>query len=208
MLCICCCAAPVYASPVIRSLSPTTLSAGNVAVITGNGFGSAQGAAEVVAIYGDSFAYVLMPQSWTNNTITVRIPDPGKSLAVSLQVRRGKQRSNSQPLQLIPLLQSEHSPVYEHHLNVGDKGEDVWPVQNRVAACGQTGEQFASADIEVEKRRFADVQLVAMPDQGCERCKPLTARWFNEPTGYITYQMYLNKRITEGVCPARIRRVK
>jgi len=189
------------AAPVIDHLTPASVEVGKEVAISGSGFGGAGKGSEVIVGYGDDFFYVLKPLFWSASKITVVVPDLGKSLRPTLQVKTVTGLSNVRILHLIPQLTVENSPVYDHHLKVGEKGEDVFVMKHRPAACGKTGTLFAEARVHVVKRRFSDAQLVTIPEPSCLHCKALTARWYNEPTGFIRYYIEVKNRLIKGVCP-------
>jgi len=202
---LCFCATPSAAAPVIDRITPASVQAGKEIVISGSGFGSQGKGSELIASYGDGFFYALKPIFWSASVITVVVPDLGKSLKPGLQVKTAAGESCEHVLNLMPHLLVEQSPVYEHRLKVGEKGEDSFPLQYKHPACGQTGMLFSQARVYVSKRRFADAQMVAVPEPYCRSCKPLKVRWYNEPTGFIQYHIGIKKRVIEGICPNQIR---
>jgi len=197
--------AMALAMPVINSLSPATVQAGGTVVMNGSGFGSAMGGSEVVADYGNGFFYALTAESWSDRSIKISVPDVGQSLNLKLQVRTAKGISRPIQLRLLPKLRTKKSQNYAHRLKVGEKGEDLFRLQQGQAACGQTGELFVAAHLKVSKRRFADAQIISMPKSGCAGYKPIKVRWFNEPTGFIRYYVVIKTREVEGVCPDRLK---
>jgi len=202
---LCSVAASSAAAPVIDRITPASVEAGKEVVIFGSGFASQGKDSEVVASYGGGFAYVLKALFWSANAITVVVPDLGKSLAPVLQVKTATGLSNVRSVQLKSRLLVEKSPVYDHRLQVGEKGEDLFLIKNTVPDCGQTGVLFSRASIKVTKRRFADAQLVAVPESNCLTCKPIKVHWYNEPTGFIQYHIEIKKRLIEGICHDRKR---
>jgi len=202
---LCSVAASSVAAPVIDRISPASVPAGKEIVISGSGFALQGKDSEVIASYGDGFLYALKPVFWSARAIAVVVPDLGKSLTPGLQVKTAAGLSRVRRLNLMPHLLVEQSPVYEHHLKEGEKGEDLFPLQFSAPACGQTGTLFSQARVDVSKRRFADAQLIATSEPYCRVCKPLKVRWYNEPTGFIQYHIKIKRRVIEGICSDRKR---
>jgi len=194
------------ATPIIVFLSPTSLQAGGVIKLTGSGFGSASNTSEVVADYGYGFFYALEHTAWSDASISVRIPDPGKQLNVKLHVVVGRQSSNVISITIKPQITAAlHAESKKHQLKVGDKGEDVFKVINRPATCRSSGELFDHAEISFVRKRFAEAQFVALPAKGCSRCGNIKVRWYNEPTGQLAYRVNIFQRRIEGACQPRVR---
>jgi len=204
-----CCSAALAgaAAPVINHITPASVAAGKAVVISGSGFGAPRKSATVVADYGNGFFYLLKPSSWSARTIVVEVPDLGKGLQPVLQVNAESGSSNLRVLHLLPRMVIEKSPVYEHRLKVGEKGEDVFEMKRSALGCGQSGAMFIEAGVHVDERRFADAQLIAAPESHCRSCEPFTVRWYNEPTGFIQYHIEVKKRLIEGICPAQRLRI-
>jgi hypothetical protein len=72
-------------------------------------------------------------------------------------------------------------------------------------SCGQQALVFEQARIVYSQQRFAQAQVVHSPVAGCINCTPLKVRWYNEPTGKLTYQLHVYRRHVSGICPGQIR---
>jgi len=197
----------VDASPVIAFVTPRAVQAGDVIKLTGSGFGPASATSEVVADYGHGFFYALEHAAWSNSSISVRIPDLGKSLKIRIHIVAGGQSSNAVSVTMKPEITAVlYAKSKIHRLKVGDKGEDVFRVENASAQCGRAGELFDHAEIVFNQKRFSEAQFVALPAKGCSRCGKIRVRWYNEPTGLLQYRLKVFKRRIEGVCRQRVRR--
>ena len=192
--------------PVIKAISPASVKAGQHVRISGSGFSTQHQQSEVIASYGQGLSYALKIESWSDNAIKVRVPDLGKRLNLTLQVKTAQGSSGKKKLRLIPEIIREKSQTYQHNLKVGDKGEDLYYLKNSSASCRQPGSLFVDAEVKVTKQRFSEAQVVSTPAEFCMKCKPIKVRWFNEPTGYIRYHFEVKKRVVEGVCPDRQRK--
>ena len=61
-----------------------------------------------------------------------------------------------------------------YDLSIGGKGVDVIDVNQPIAACGEMGWIFDSADIVIGKQtRFGDARAIQLPARGCQKCPPL-----------------------------------
>lgn len=189
-----------FANVVIRTVSPTLVQAGSFVEISGSGFGAEMAGSEVIANYGNDFSYALNVESWSDQSIRVKIPDPGENVIFTLYVKTAKGMNYADELELIPTMVTERSQSFIHQLKVGEKGEKLFNIHNEPAVCGQHGELFVDAEVKVIKRRFADAQIVYADNRLCEQCKPIKVRWFNEPTGFIHYHLNIKKRLIDGMC--------
>jgi hypothetical protein len=88
----------------------------------------------------------------------------------------------------------------------GGKGEDQFKLSVNPLSCQKKSLVFEKARLVYSDRRFAEAQITALPSAGCVRCKPLKVSWYHEPTGRLTYQLHIYRRVVEGVCKDRIRR--
>lgn len=93
------------------------------------------------------------------------------------------------------------TPFYEYRssLLVGDKGEQRLDVRVPADQCG-TVWAFDHAVLTVLDSRFADAQLVEIPEAGCTECRPLIVRWYHEPTGRIHFKVDVYRRRAEKLC--------
>lgn len=85
-------------------------------------------------------------------------------------------------------------------LQVGNKGEETFDVSLTSSECGDLW-VFDHAQLVVHRQRFADVQLVALPEAGCQICKPGVVRWYHEPTGHLEFSVQVYRRKVELACP-------
>lgn len=90
--------------------------------------------------------------------------------------------------------------VLESSVSVGSKGEEVLDVSVE-ADCGEAAWVFHRAELVVSRNRFGDVQFVGLPAPGCVRCAPVALRWFHEPTGYLSFQVDVYRRLEIVSCP-------
>lgn len=193
-------------SNIVISAYPSRVMAGSEISLSGPNFGAVLGSSKVIADYGHGFFYVLKHTSWSNHTITLKVPDLGKSLRVKLRIQSANQRSNSVTITIKPdIRKSQQKEIKKVHvLNVGDKGEDIFKVVNKSGSCGKAGELFDHAEIRFVKKRFSEAQFVSLPAKGCTRCGDIRVRWYNEPTGKLEYRMSIFQRRIEGVCEQRV----
>jgi len=193
-------------SNIVISAYPVHVMAGSEISLSSPNFGTVPGSSKVIADYGNGFFYVLKHTSWSNHTITLKVPDLGKSLRVKLRIQSADQRSNSVTITMKPdIRKSQQKPIKKTHtLDVGDKGEDIFKVSNKFASCGKVGTLFDHAEITFVKKRFSEAQFVSLPAKGCARCGDIRARWYNEPTGKLEYRVSIFQRWVEGVCRQRV----
>lgn len=96
----------------------------------------------------------------------------------------------------------------ESRVSVGNKGEE-WLDVSVSASCGEHAWLFDRAELVVTRNRFGDVQFVGLPSPGCARCAPVHLRWFHEPTGYLSFEVNVYRRLElvscaeESLPPAR-----
>ena len=96
----------------------------------------------------------------------------------------------------------ERAPYFEHRSEtlVGDKGERALDVSVPSGPCGTIDWVFDHAELRVRDARFADAQMVQIPEAGCTACKPLVVRWFHEPTGRLHFHVNVYRRPSPVVC--------
>ena len=191
----------------------------NVFALTGE-FGRTCAKCEVIAEYGPAFRYAYRPELWQSHRIEVQVEDLNRSLDVMLRVVTPNGTSNSQRVQLhrkiIPprelqqpvpdaLLDTLHYFERQHHLDLGNKGEDSFDVSVSPPNCGEYAQVFEQARIVYAQQRFAQAQVVASPVAGCMKCGPVKVSWYNEPTGKLTYQLHVYRRLVSGVCTDQLR---
>ncbi len=87
-------------------------------------------------------------------------------------------------------------------LLVGNKGEETFDV-SLPGPDSNCGEQwvFDHAELDIERNRFGDVQIVALPEPGCRACSPGVVRWYHEPTGHLEFSVLVYRRKVERRCP-------
>ncbi len=84
---------------------------------------------------------------------------------------------------------------------VGNQGEEQFDVSIAgQAACGDLW-LFDHAELDIIRNRFSDVQFVQIPPAGCTRCEPVRVRWYHEPTGYLTFDVRVFRRLVKTACP-------
>lgn len=89
----------------------------------------------------------------------------------------------------------------ESSIPVGNKGEEALDVSVE-AQCGRSAWLFDHAELVVTRNRFGDVQFVGLPQPGCAECAPVRLRWFHEPTGYLSFEVNVYRRLEVIQCPA------
>lgn len=91
--------------------------------------------------------------------------------------------------------------VVESTRSVGNKGEEHLDVSVQ-APCGESALLFDHAELVVRRNRFGDAQFVGLPQPGCVHCAPVSVRWFHEPTGYLSFEIHVYRRMEVVLCPA------
>ncbi len=192
---------------------------GNVFELTGL-FGSDCARCEVIADYGGKFQYAYRPKHWQANRIELQIDDINRELDVELRVVTAQGTTKPHRVRLtrkitpaielqqpVPTgkLDTVHYFERSHQLALGNKGEDSFDVSVAPPNCGQQAQVFEQARIVYGQQRFAQAQVVQSPVAGCVHCSPLKVRWYNEPTGKLTYQLHIYRRHVSGICPAQVR---
>ncbi|GAB4350766.1 MAG: hypothetical protein Kow006_13910 [Gammaproteobacteria bacterium] len=205
----------------VSALTVSSVKGGDQGVVqlNGKGFGRSCPPCRVVIDYGGGFRYSAEVVRWADEAILIRVPDLGRALKVTLQVETPAGRSARQPFRLLPRIVPDREItrpvttrragdllVFErsHNVKVGGKGDDRFDVSIEPLQCGQKGLAFYRARIVYRDRRFAEAQIVSAPNSGCVRCRPLVVRWYNEPTGRLTYQLHVYRREIEGICRDRV----
>lgn len=183
-------------------------------------FGAQCERCEVIVEYADGLHYAAEIEQWAVERILARVPDLNRAPEVRLRVRSAGGLSAALPTLLIrtivpnadvdapgPSSPARPPPLVERtsNLAVGDKGVDVIDLSTPAPGCGRAAALFDHAQIVYADRRFGEAQIVALPPSGCSKCPPLRIRWYHEPTGRLSYQVHIYKRIVEGVCTERIR---
>ena len=176
------------------------------AVIVGEGFEKSCEDCEVLVRYSHSLLYSAPIRGWQPTRIDIEIPDLNQNDAlIQVQVKRGRAASPWKSFNLrrrIALLSSKTST---HSLSVGEKGEEEFTIRSIQTQCGKTVNVYDHSELTTTRKRFADARVVASPPSGCERCSPVVVRWYNEPTGYLSYEMRVFGRAVQGVCQSRVR---
>ena len=175
------------------------------------------GDCEVIIEYADGLRYAAPVEHWKPSRLVVRIPDLNRSLEVSVRVLSAGALSEVLTTTLTRALVPRTEPQtptpsesaqfveYTSDLAVGDKGMDLVDLSAPPPGCGSSALLFDHARIVYTDRRFGEAQIVAAPPAGCVKCTPLSIRWYHEPTGRLSFQLHIYKRIVEGVCPERVR---
>jgi hypothetical protein len=87
----------------------------------------------------------------------------------------------------------------ESTISVGGKGEESLDV-SVAAGCDEPAWLFHRAELVVRRNRFGDVQFVGLPSPGCVQCAPVQLRWFHEPTGYLSFEVNVHRRLEIVPC--------
>lgn len=176
---------------------------------------------EIIVDYGKGFLYAYRPVRWHEKNLVFNIKDLGKSLKVRTFVRTGSGDTGSKVYSIKPVLRPARIPdntqtrtrknknyIFQtkHNDPFGGKGLDKFDLSTKNPNCGTSVEVFHQARIIIEKKRFGDARIEYKPDSGCKRCQPVKVRWYHEPTGLISYQLHVQRRRIEGLCPGQIRR--
>lgn len=188
--------------PEIRNISEQA----SHVVLSGTGFGKPCPRCEVIAHYSQSIKYALPVVSWSDSAIKARLPDlnqPDTNIKVSVTTKIGNSRPKSLSLKRKVSLSLRKKKT--HSLSVGDKGEDLFDLPGTRLACGQQTSAFNHAEVKVRKSRFAEARIVKRPPAGCTECSPIVVRWYNEPTGSLSYELLVFSRKVEGICKDRLR---
>lgn len=200
------CAAPLSASTTVPNIDRISYGSGGNIVIFGKNFGSHCGTCEVLVQYSRSLGYSAPIKSWGKSRIDIELPDLNQNeTALLLSIKTPHAQSNKKPFKLKRRYTVSKREKRSHALNVGDKGEDKFLIESNHPQCGNTTQVFDHAEIQILKQRFSNAQIVQSPAAGCVRCNPVIVRWYNEPTGSITYVFKVIDRTVQGACKNRQR---
>lgn len=176
---------------------------------------------EIIVDYGKGFLYAYRPDRWNEKKLLFSLKDQGKSLKVRIFVRTGSGDTKSLAHKIKALLtppklsnKIQHRTKINKHLifsashadAFGGKGLDQFNVGTTKPKCNDTADIYHQARIIIDKKRFGDARLESKPTSGCIKCSPLKVRWYHEPTGSISYQLHIQRRLIAGICPGQIRR--
>lgn len=190
------------------------------ATFYGTGFGQGCDRCEVIVDYGKGLRYAVPITNWNDRRIEARLPDLNRATSLKAVVTTPNGSSVAKSMQLKRLItpgrelaktvkasQARGLQLFEktHRDRLGGKGEDQFKVSVDPPRCEQQALVFEKARLVYGDKRFADAQITALPLPGCTRCQPLKVGWYHEPTGRLTYQVHIYRRVVEGVCRERIR---
>ncbi|MEJ2620446.1 MAG: hypothetical protein P8163_09335 [Candidatus Thiodiazotropha sp.] len=174
----------------------------------GSNFGGKCAQCEVLVKYSRGFGYSVPIKHWNETKIEIELPDLNQQeMLVYMQVKRPGVKSSSKSFRVNRQYRVIKTERRSHSLDVGEKGEDKFKIKSATLACGKGSKVFDHAEIIIKKQRFSDAKIVQSPVAGCERCGPVVVRWYNEPTGFINYELRTVGRIVQGVCEKRKRRI-
>lgn len=175
---------------------------------------------EIIVDYGKKFLYAYKAVAWNEKKLVFIIKDLGKSLNVKIFVRKQSIDSNALTYQIRPQLIPATIPnriqaiakidkhlihAVRHHDNFGGKGLDKFSVTSTTPVCNKTADIFYKARIITSEQRFGDARIESQPSSSCFQCSQLKVRWYHEPTGSISYQLHIQRRIISGVCTQQVR---
>lgn len=191
-------------------LKVATINKKNIIVLQGD-FGKDCKQCEVIVDYGSGFKYAYRPKKWHPNKLSVVVKDLGKSLNIVIKIRTATNMTKPQKITISPNLISstvdkKHLHTKSHQDPFGGKGTDIIKISSKEPTCNHKKEVFHHAQILILKKRFGNARIERIPTSACLKCKPLKIRWYHEPTGYISYQIQIQRREIEGVCRKSIRR--
>jgi len=188
-------------------------------VIRGQNLGQQCKQCEIVASF-DGMRYSLPVNIWNDQIIRAQALDIGRNLNPTIEVRRKNWRSQSRQIQLqaksLPASRAsswvqpgDNSELLTfdrfYDLSLGGKGSDEFDVSQPVPACGKRGKVFDSAELFIGKRtRFGEAKITRLPPAGCRVCE-IEVRHYWEPTGRLSYQLQVYRRVVDGICQDRIR---
>lgn len=176
-------------------------------VVLGKRFDDPCRECEVRVRYSRSLRYSAPIRDWQPTRIEIELPDLNQNDAViQIQIRRDKTASQWKSLKLRRNIALLSKKSRAHSLGVGEKGEEKFTIPSTQTHCGKAVSVYDHAELSIKKKRFADAVIVESPPSGCERCSPVVVRWYNEPTGYISYELKVFGRTVQGVCDDRVRR--
>jgi hypothetical protein len=207
---------PAAATPKITGV---TVKAGGMIDVRGSGFGTPCPKCEIIADYG-GFKYALTTKSWRNSTISAHLPDFGKKLVVQLTVQTKTGKSGATRARIKPVLHPERLPksairgtppkglsrfTFVSKDRKGGRGEQSHTVRAKPAACGKKTLAFHAAGLVLVEKRFAQARISRAPKSGCLNCQPVKVSWRHEPTGRLSYQLLVQSREIDGICPKQRR---
>ncbi len=199
----------------------------NVRTLNGNrvelqgDFGKDCQRCEIIVDYAGKLRYAYRPLQWHQSKMTFSIKDFGISPSVKISVftSTGETRSllyrlklklkpPSFPTKPVTATRIDNKTVFskKHGDKFGGKGVDQFSFQAPQLSCGKPSEVYHGASVVIKKRRFGDVRIDRQPKSACKRCQPLKVSWYHEPTGYIDYQLHIQRRVVEGSCQKNIRK--
>ncbi len=201
------------------SLTQLHLVRGRLVQLSGS-FGPACPACEVRVVYSNGLTYAYKPLHWHNHRIQFTIEDLGAQANVRVYVMSKDGPGNSLPFTIQPDLEPDRlhgetnqsgpgdgTKVFSkrHADPFGGSGKDQFNVSSKLAACGKQEKRFHRAELVINNQRFGKARIIQQPTMGCKNCQPIKVEWYHEPTGFIEYQLLVQKRIIDGICPDRIR---
>ncbi|MES9972582.1 MAG: hypothetical protein ABW092_21310 [Candidatus Thiodiazotropha sp.] len=190
------------------------------ATFLGSGFGQACDRCEVIVDYSQGLRYAIPITDWSDRRITARLPDLNRATRLKAVVTTPDGSTAAKPFRLPRLVSpakelkksvkpGQHRELLHfeksHRDRLGGKGEDQFRVSVEPPRCEQQAQVFERARLVYGDKRFAEAQITALPSPGCTRCQPLKVGWYHEPTGRLTYQVHVYRRLIEGICRERIR---
>lgn len=209
-------AVPALAAPKITAV---TVKANGAVDIRGSGFGKTCRTCDVIADYG-GFKYALKTKSWRDKTISAHLPDIGRKLDVALTVQTPSGKSRAKRVRIKPVLRPARLPrsavrgqppkgmlllAFKSKDRKGGRGTQRHPVNAKPAACGKKTLVFHDAALVLVEKRFAQAKITRKPKSGCLSCQPVQVSWKHEPTGRLSYQLLVQRREIEGICPKQKR---
>ncbi len=188
------------------SIDKMRYTSSNIVSISGKNFGAKCSDCEVLIKYSRSLLYSAPVRRWSADRIDIEIPDLNqRDTVLQVQVKSKKGASNNKPLKLRRVTNLSEKKKKTHALNVGEKGEDRFSITSKTLQCKKPSKVFDRASLRVLKKRFGDAKIIDRPPAGCETCSDIVVRWYNEPTGSISYELSIYKRLVQLPCQERIR---
>ena len=174
--------------------------------LQGKGFGLPCQVCEVWVRYSQTLLYAVPIDSWQPSRIEVELPDLNQdNTQIQIQVKRDQTSSVWKPFKLRRHTALRLHQQRAHSLNIGEKGKDSFAINDIHAQCGKTVQAYDHTELVIQKKRFATAQIAASPRPGCEHCTPVVVRWYNEPTGHLSYEIKVFGRLVQGICKDRLR---
>ena len=188
------------------SIEKMRYTSGSIVTISGKNFGAKCGDCEVLVKYSRSLLYSAPVRRWSADRINIEIPDLNqRDTILQVQVKSKTGASNNKPLKLRRITNLSEKKKMNHSLNVGEKGEDRFSITSKALQCKSPSKVFDRASLRIVKKRFGDAKIITRPPAGCEVCSDVVVRWYNEPTGSISYELSIYKRLVQLPCQERIR---